>query len=110
MDDLNDPTSVRMIGPFPGTNFAPSFLPDDSGLIFSSNMNSTDGSSFQLYIVRLDGTGLTQVTTEGQFNAFPMFNPVTQKLAWCSSRYTTNMGDINVWLADWRGPGRRKSE
>ena len=29
----------HQVGPLNGTNFAPSFLPDDSGIIFSSNMD-----------------------------------------------------------------------
>lgn len=101
--DINDPNSARLIGPFNGTNFAPSFLPDDSGLIFSSNMHDPEGGSFQLYTVNLDGSNLQQITDEatwGAFNAFPQFNPVDKKtLAFASSAGTSTMGDINIWLA-----------
>jgi hypothetical protein len=38
-----------------GTNFAPFFLPDDSGVIFSSNLHDPYGGDFQLYTVKLDG-------------------------------------------------------
>jgi len=89
-----------------GTNFAPFFLPDDSGVIFSSNMHNPQGGNFQLYSVGLDGKNLQQITTEGTFNAFPMFSPDGKRLAWCSDRGTTIMGEINVFVADWIGPGR----
>jgi len=92
-----------------GTNFAPFFLPDDSGVIFSSNMHDPMGGDFQLYTVKLDGTGLQRVTTEGNFNSFPMFSPDGKTLAWCSDRNARMFGEINVFLADWIGPGHKLS-
>lgn len=89
-----------------GTNFAPIFLPDDSGVIFASNMNDPMGGTFHLYTVKLDGTGLTQITTEGNFNSFPMFSPDGKYLLWESDRGTTKQGDINIMRAEWVGPGR----
>jgi len=87
-----------------GTNFAPFFLPDNSGVIFSSNLHNPQGGDFQLFIVDLKGN-IQQVTTEGNFNSFPMFSPDGKKIAWCSDRGTTQRGDINVIVADWIGPG-----
>merc|ERR1712146_716498 len=69
-----DGTNARMVGPLGGTNFAPYFLPDDSGLIFSSNMHDPMGGNFQLYTVDLDGSNLQQITFDGSFNSFPMFS------------------------------------
>lgn len=110
--NIDDPLSVRLVGPLNGTNFAPSFLPDDSGIIFSSNMDDPQGGSFQLYTINLDGTGLRRVTDPNipanVFNAFPMFDPSGENLIWCSSRLVQNYGDINVWRAKWTGPGRKK--
>jgi len=91
------------------TNFAPFFLPDDSGVIFSSNLHDPMGGDFHLYSANIDGTNLQRITYEGNFNAFPMFSPDGKTLAWCSDRGTTKMGDINVILADWAGPGQRKA-
>lgn len=56
----------------------------------------------QLYFhyVRLDGTGLIKLTTEGTFNVFAMFNPQGNKLAWESNRNTKVRGDIDVFIAD----------
>ncbi len=108
MMNIDDPDSARMvracvcstsfftsgfqIGPLNGTNFAPSFLPDDSGIIFSSNMDDPSGGTFQLYTINLDGTNLQRVTdpsiASNVFNAFPMFSPDGTTLMWCSSRLT----------------------
>lgn len=88
-----------------GTNFAPFFVPDNSGVIFSSNVHSPKSGNFHLYFVNLKGV-VTQITTEGTFNAFPMFSPDGTKLAWCSDRDMKNPLDINVMTADWIGPGR----
>jgi len=98
------------VGPLNGTNFAPFFLPDNSGLIFASNMHDPQGGNFQLYTINLDGTHLTQITNQGDFNAFPMFsfndNSGKFKISWCSSRGAKNYGTINIFVADWNGPGQ----
>lgn len=90
-----------------GTNFAPVFVPDDSLILFSSDIHAPNTGNFQLYVIGLDGTGLTQITTEGNFNAFAMFSPDGKTLVWCSDRGTSKPGDINVLTATWIGPGRK---
>jgi len=89
-----------------GTNFAPVFLPDDSGVLFCSNLIDPQGGTFHLYYVKLDGTGLTQITTEGSFNSFPMFSPDGKYLLWESDRNAKTYGDIDIFKAEWIGPGR----
>lgn len=96
-----DGTDARQVAQLPGTNFAPSFLPDDSGLIFASNMHDPSGGNFQLYTISLDGTNVTQVTTRGSFNAFPMFSPDGRSLVWASDRDATEYGEIYIYRAEW---------
>jgi len=83
------------------TNFAPFFLPEDKGVIFSSNLADPTSGEFHLFAINLDGSNLTQITFEGSFNAFPMFSPDGKTLAWCSNRNATQYTDINVFLAEW---------
>jgi len=89
------------------TNFAPIFLPDDSGVLFSSNLINPNGGTFHLYSIKLDGTGLTQITTVGNFNSFPMFSLDGKYLLWESDRNAKQYGDIDIFKAEWIGPGRK---
>ena len=59
------------------------------------------GGQFQLFKINLDGTGLTQVTTAGNFNCFPMFSHDGKTLAWESDRAATQYGYFDVFVADW---------
>merc|ERR1712146_504626 len=98
-DNLTDYVELIKLGlvvPLGGTNFAPYFLPDDSGLIFSSNMHDPMGGNFQLYTVDLDGSNLQQITFDGSFNSFPMFSHDGKRLAWASDRDTTDYGEISI--------------
>jgi TolB protein len=96
-----DGTSQRKLTTIGGANFAPYFLPDDSGIIFASNTGGT-GETFHLYTIKLDGTGLQQITTDGTFNLFPMFSPDGKYLAWESNRASKSPHEMNVFIAEWK--------
>ena len=49
----------------------------------------------------LDGTGLEQVTTSGEFDGFPMFSPDGTKLVFASNRHAAEPGETNIFIADW---------
>ena len=70
-------------------------------------MHDPQGGSFQLYTIKLDGTGLTQLTTEaewGMFNAFPMFGGADKAtLLWASSVGINVPGPMNIWRAHVKG-------
>lgn len=86
------------------SNFSPFFHPDGRRIIFSSNVETRgEGGrpSFHLYLIGDDGTGQERVTTEGQFNSFPMFSPDGKRLVWVSDRHAKEPGEFNVFLADW---------
>jgi Tol biopolymer transport system component len=52
-------------------------------------------------MINLDGSNLTQITTESNFNAFPMFSPDGKKLVWSSNRNNGGTRDTNLFMADW---------
>eukprot|EP01128_Nolandella_sp_AFSM9_P002219 TRINITY_DN12602_c0_g1_i1.p1 TRINITY_DN12602_c0_g1~~TRINITY_DN12602_c0_g1_i1.p1 ORF type:complete len:376 (+),score=95.17 TRINITY_DN12602_c0_g1_i1:28-1155(+) len=108
VQDVNLAAPAKQLTNNKGTNFAPAFLPDNSGIIFSSDLHAPNQGNFQLYVIDLEGNNLQQVTTVGNFNSFPMFSPDGTTLAFESDRGTTARGDINVLLAKWVGPGLRK--
>ncbi|KAK6737140.1 hypothetical protein RB195_019685 [Necator americanus] len=96
-----------------GANWAPFYHPDNERIVFSSNFNSTgeDYNSFDLYIVKEDGTGLEKITMdEGSFDSFPMFSHKGDKFVWGSSRNAKNPSDINIFIADWVNDGQRASD
>eukprot|EP01112_Ceratiomyxa_fruticulosa_P018706 TRINITY_DN6028_c0_g2_i1.p1 TRINITY_DN6028_c0_g2~~TRINITY_DN6028_c0_g2_i1.p1 ORF type:complete len:376 (-),score=58.93 TRINITY_DN6028_c0_g2_i1:173-1300(-) len=101
MLDINNPYSVVQLTNNNGVNFAPFFLPGDTGVIFSSNMHDPTGGDFQLYTVDLNGNNLQRITYDGSFNYFPMFSPNGQTLVWASNRNTQNPQDMNIMTATW---------
>ncbi len=51
--------------------------------------------------MNLDGTGLEQITTSHEFDAFPMFSPDGNQLVWVSGRGRKVPHESNVFIADW---------
>ncbi len=98
-----DGSNKRQVTDNGSSNFAPFFHPRGDRIIFSSNMGDPSGRSFDLYEVNIDGTGLRRVTASGGFNSFPMFSPDGRLLAFSSDRGAAGPGEINVFLAEWRG-------
>jgi TolB protein len=99
MMDINDPLSVVQLTNNGAVNFSPYFLPDDSGLIFASNI--ANPMEFHLYSIKLDGTGMTQLTQYGTFNSFPMFSFDGKYLAWESDRSAKTPTQMDVFIAQW---------
>jgi TolB protein len=83
-------------------NFGPYPLPDDSGVIFSSNLGGSE-REFDLWIARRPGgTEPERVTTAEGFDGFPMFSPDGQWLVFASNRATAQGGrDTNLFVARW---------
>ncbi len=99
-----DGSGRRQVTSNGASNFAPSFHPDGTRIIFASSLHDKGKEgrpTFHLYLVNDDGTGMEQVTTEGGFNSFPMFSPDGKRLVWVSDRYASGRGEFNLFLADW---------
>jgi Tol biopolymer transport system component len=101
-----DGSNARQVTRNGKANFGPSFHPDGSRLIFSSNVDDPTGRSFDLYLVNVDGTGLERVThfsdaEHDDFDGFPQFSPDGKRLVWCSNRHNETRGETNVFVADW---------
>ncbi|WP_434479553.1 TolB family protein [Gemmatimonas sp.] len=50
----------------------------------------------------LDGSDLTQITTNPEFDGFPMFSPDGKKLIFASNRGATKEGETNLFVAEWK--------
>lgn len=97
-----DGSDQRQITRLGGANFGPSWTPDGSRIIFSSNYRDPRGGNFDLYMIDESGVGLEQITTDPGFDGFPMFSPDGRKLIWASSRGASRSGETNLFLADWK--------
>jgi TolB protein len=96
-----DGSDIKQITNFGKASFAPFFHPGGEKIIFSSNVNSTNGRNFDLYMINVDGTGLEQITFNETFDGFPMFTKDGKKLVFCSNRFNKKEGETNVFIADW---------
>jgi len=96
-----DGSDIKQITNFGKASFAPFFYPDGRKIIFSSNVNSSNGRNFDLYMINVDGTGFEQITFNETFDGFPMFTKDGKKLVFCSNRFNKKEGDTNVFIADW---------
>jgi Tol biopolymer transport system component len=84
-------------------NFAPFFHPSGEKIVFSSNMHDPQGRSFDLFMMRVDGTGLERITSHPEFDGFPMFSPTDPgTVVFASNRGGSVRGETNIFLADWR--------
>ncbi|MFQ6616828.1 MAG: TolB family protein [Fidelibacterota bacterium] len=81
-------------------NFAPFFFPDDSRIIFASNLGGGRGN-FDLYAIDPDGSNLEQISFFDGFDSFPMFSPDGKRLAFASNRNSTEPGETNIFICDW---------
>jgi len=97
-----DGSNQHQITNLGGANFAPYYTPDGKRIIFSSNYKNPRSRNFDLYLVNLDGTGLEQVTTHPEFDGFPMFSPDGKQLVWAANRSGASVGELNIYIADWR--------
>lgn len=97
-----DGSNARPLTDNGAANFAPYFFPDGTRIVFASNMHDSAGRNFDLYWIRLDGTGLTRITHHPDFDAFPMFSSDGSRLVWASNRHGAKEGHTNVFVARWR--------
>jgi len=83
-------------------NFSPFFFPDNTRIIFSSNLHDPKGRTFHLYAINSDGTHLERITYAGTFNFFPMFTRDGKRLVFVSNRNAKSPHELNVFIADWK--------
>lgn len=56
--------------------WAPDFSPDGRRLAFCYGLVDSSGNGFvEIYVINVDGTGLTKLTNDGLFDCFPRWSP-----------------------------------
>jgi TolB protein len=102
--DGSDQRQVTALG---GANFGPSWSPDGSRIIFSSNFVAPRSRNFELYLVDANASMATadqleRITTHDSFDGFAMFHPRESKLIWASNRNAKSEGETNLFVADFK--------
>jgi TolB protein len=102
-----DGGNKRQVTALGGANFGPSWSPDGTKIIFSSNFVAPRSGNFELYLVDASETmasaeKLERVTTSATFDGFPMFSPDGTRLIWASNRHARTEGETNLFIADFR--------
>ena len=97
-----DGSSAKQITQFGCASFAPTFTPDDKKILFATNKDKCDSSTFELYLINPDGSGLERVTDYGKFTSFPEFSPDGKKLIFSSSYGSKSNYEFNLFTVDWK--------
>lgn len=97
-----DGSHVRKLTDYGCASFAPTFTPDGSHIVFSSNKQACDSRKFELYMIGLDGSGLEQITDFGGFTSFPEFSPDGTRLVFASDRNAKQRYEFNIFVAEWK--------
>lgn len=102
--DGSDQRQVTALG---GANFGPSWSPDGTKIIFSTNFVAPRSGNFDLYLVDANASmagpdQVEQITFDGVFDGFPIFHPNGKQLLWASNRFAAKEGETNLFVADFR--------
>ena len=104
-----DGSGRRPVTELGGANWNPTFHPDGTRILFSSNHHERGdlATNFDLFAIDLDGGPVERITTfdDGigrQFDGFPVFSPDGRFLAFASNRGSDELGETNVFVAEWQ--------
>jgi hypothetical protein len=83
-----------------GQATGPALSPDGRRVAFSL-ADPTDGSDFEIYVVNVDGTGLTNLTNDPEFDGWrPAWSPDGSQIAFFSTRDDPLNDEVYVMNAD----------
>jgi hypothetical protein len=84
-----------------GTNLTPSWFPDGSRLLFSSNADDAAGRELDLAVISADGTALQRVTFAPGADLMPTLSPDGHEIAWVSERNAAHQNERDLLVASW---------
>jgi Tol biopolymer transport system component len=96
-----DGSNPRALTDNGAANFCPTFHPDGTRILYSSNAGDPRGREFDIFLVDTRGGPAERVTTTGGFDGFPHFSPDGRFLVWSSNRANPAGRETNLFLARW---------
>ncbi len=88
--DLASGKVLEQLTDTPGDDYAPAWLPDYSGIVFTSNRGGND----EVYLLRLDGSPPQNLTNNPAFDGFPAVSRNGRQVAF----YTNRDGNYEVYV------------
>src|SRR6267143_2103747 len=112
-----DGTHLKRLTRTLGYDGGPFFSPDGKQIVYRAwhPQTATDSADYrgliahnlvrpvrmEICVMDADGSNLEQITTNTEFDAFPMFSPDGRQLVWASNRNGKVQGETNIFIADW---------
>jgi tricorn protease-like protein len=91
--------SERQITDDANVNWGPTWHPDGKHLIYATSAHGH--ANYELYLMRVDGSGMVRVTYTAGADILPVFSPDGKWLMWTSKRSGDNTSQI--FVARWTG-------
>ncbi len=104
-----DGSNARLVANKPLEPAAPAWSPDGEKIAFSAGIAFTVGMtkpSADIYVINLDGSGLTQLTRESGANGSPAWSPDGKQIAFVSTRDAPD-GKARIWLMNADGSNQK---
>lgn len=103
-----DGSNARLLADKPMEVGEPAWSPDGGKIAFSAGIRGTIGMtkpSVQIYVINVDGSGLTQLTNTGM-NGSPEWSPDGKQIAFSSSRDPESKGGT-IWVMNADGSDQK---
>lgn len=95
--NLNETNLVELVDSPPTADFNAQWSPDGERILFVSDRSG----NFDLYVMNLDGSGLTQLTTDNASDYNPQWSPDGERIVFVSDR--SGNADLFVMASDGAG-------
>ena len=102
-----DGSNARLLADKPLEPAEPAWAPDGRKIAFTAGVRFTVGigkPSANIYVLNVDGTGLTQLTRDSGANASPSWSPDGKQIAFVSNR---DDGKSRIWIMNADGSNQR---
>ena len=103
--DAADGGNERLVSATPAgfeSDFAPRFSPDGTKIVFSRG-RSFDAFDYSLYVINVDGSGLSRITPEGVSSSKPAWSPDGSTILF--DGYSAEYPSQNLWTVQPDGTG-----